>query len=165
MQDQADEKVFAKGLDVMQAIIAGELDVGTTAPEAAISGRASGAPIYVVAGFPKGGARLVAHPAGVGKVFKAGQRELVALKARRAHPAQLHDELLRSIEEALYLADRIVVMTYRPGTVKRDLLVDLERARDAAAPEFNVLKRELGALVMEEQQRHHTDELRMAALD
>jgi NitT/TauT family transport system substrate-binding protein len=59
---KVEEKVFAKGLDVMQAIIAGELDVGTTASEAAISGRASGAPIYIVAGFAKGGARLVARP-------------------------------------------------------------------------------------------------------
>ncbi len=59
---KVDEKIFAKGLDVMQAIIAGELDVGTTASEAAISGRASGAPIVVVAGFAKGGARLVARP-------------------------------------------------------------------------------------------------------
>jgi NitT/TauT family transport system substrate-binding protein len=58
---KVDEKVFAKGLDVMQAIIAGELDVGTTASEAAISGRAGGAPIYVVAGFAKGGARLVSR--------------------------------------------------------------------------------------------------------
>ncbi len=56
---KVEERVFAKGLDVMQGIIAGELDVGTTASEAAISGRASGAPIFVVAGFAKGGARLV----------------------------------------------------------------------------------------------------------
>lgn len=91
----------------------------------------------------------------------------------------LQDELLRiwaelkktilfvthSIEEAIYLADRIVVMTYRPGTVKRDIMVDLPRMRDPAAPEFNALKRELGQLVMEEQQRHHSDELRMAAVD
>ena len=91
----------------------------------------------------------------------------------------LQDELLRiwaelkktiifvthSIEEAIYLADRIVVMTYRPGTVKRDMLVDLPRLRDPAAAEFNALKRELGQLVMEEQQRHHNDELRMAAVD
>jgi len=56
---KVEEHVFAKGLDVMQAIIAGELDVGTTASEAAISGRAGGAPIFVVAGFAKGGARLV----------------------------------------------------------------------------------------------------------
>ena len=91
----------------------------------------------------------------------------------------LQDELLRiwaelkktiifvthSIEEAIYLADRIVVMTYRPGTVKRDIIVDLPRERDPASPEFNALKRELGQLVMEEQQRHHRDELRMAAVD
>ena len=37
--------------------------------------------------------------------------------------------------------------------------------RDPASPEFNALKRELGQLVMEEQQRHHHDELRMAAVD
>jgi len=91
----------------------------------------------------------------------------------------LQDELLRiwtetkktilfvthSIEEAIYLADRIVVMTYRPGTVKRDILVDLPRLRDPAAPAFNDLKRELGQLVMEEQQRHHVDERRMAIVD
>jgi NitT/TauT family transport system substrate-binding protein len=58
---KVDEKTFAKGLDVMQAIVAGELDVGATASEAAISGRASGMPIYAVAGFAKGGARLVSR--------------------------------------------------------------------------------------------------------
>ncbi|MTV40102.1 ABC transporter ATP-binding protein [Duganella radicis] len=91
----------------------------------------------------------------------------------------LQDELLRiwselkktiifvthSIEEAIYLADRVVVMTYRPGTVKRDMLIDLPRLRDPADAGFNALKRELGQLVMEEQQRHHRDELRMAAVD
>ena len=91
----------------------------------------------------------------------------------------LQDELLRlwaalkktilfvthSIEEAVYLADRIVVMTYRPGTVKRDLMVELERPRDPSAPAFNALKRALGVMVMEEQQRHQHDELRMAAID
>jgi NitT/TauT family transport system ATP-binding protein len=91
----------------------------------------------------------------------------------------LQDELLRlwaelkktilfvthSIEEAIYLADRIVVMTYRPGTVKRDLAVMLARPRDPSDPAFNALKRELGQLVMEEQQRYHGDELRMAAID
>lgn len=90
----------------------------------------------------------------------------------------LQDELLRiwselgktvlfvthSIEEAIYLADRIVVMTYRPGTIKRDMLIDLPRLRDPASPEFNALKRELGQLVMEEQQRHHNSEI-MAAVD
>ncbi len=59
---KVDEKLFAKGPDVMQAIVAGELDVGASASEAAISARAAGIPIYVVAGFAKGGARLVAAP-------------------------------------------------------------------------------------------------------
>jgi NitT/TauT family transport system ATP-binding protein len=91
----------------------------------------------------------------------------------------LQDELLRlwaelgktivfvthSIEEAIYLADRIVVMTYRPGTVKRDLLVDLPRLRDPSSAAFNALKRELGMLVMEEQQRHQDAERRQAVVD
>ena len=57
-----EQRIFAKGLDIMQAIIAGEIDVGATASEAAISGRAAGTAIYIVAGFAKGGARLVASP-------------------------------------------------------------------------------------------------------
>lgn len=57
-----EERVFAKGLDIQPAIIAGELDLGASALEAAISGRASGAPIFAVAGFAKGGARIVALP-------------------------------------------------------------------------------------------------------
>jgi NitT/TauT family transport system substrate-binding protein len=58
---KVEESTFAKGLDVMQAIIAGELDVGASGSEAAISGRAKGVPIYVVAGFATGGARLLAR--------------------------------------------------------------------------------------------------------
>ena len=91
----------------------------------------------------------------------------------------LQDELLRiweklgktilfvthSIEESIYLADRIVVMTYRPGTVKRDQRVDMPRPRDPASAAFNDLKRELGRLVMEEQQRHADAELKLAAVD
>lgn len=73
---RVEEKVFPKGLDVMQAIIAGELDVGATASEAAISGRAGGAPIVVVAGFAKGGARLVARP-------ELGIRKVAQLKGKR----------------------------------------------------------------------------------
>jgi NitT/TauT family transport system ATP-binding protein len=69
-----------------------------------------------------------------------------------------------SIDEAIYLADRIVVMTYRPGTVKRDILVTLPRLRDPSSADFNALKRELGQLVMEEQQRHHESEILGAAV-
>ncbi len=63
------------------------------------------------------------------------------------------------IEESLYLADRVVVMTYRPGTVKRIVPVTLPRPRDPSSPEFNELKKEVTTLVMEEQARHERDEL------
>ncbi len=91
----------------------------------------------------------------------------------------LQDELLRiwsefrktivfvthSIEEAIYLADRVVVMTYRPGTIKRDQRIGMPRPRDPASAEFNELKRELGWLVMEEQERHSRAEMQLAAVD
>jgi NitT/TauT family transport system ATP-binding protein len=87
----------------------------------------------------------------------------------------LQDELLRiwresgktilfvthSIEESLYLADRIVVMTYRPGTIKRNQVVTMPHPRDPAGVEFNELKRELGLLVMEEQERHVRNEMKL----
>jgi NitT/TauT family transport system ATP-binding protein len=91
----------------------------------------------------------------------------------------LQDELLRiwaelkvtilfvthGIEESIYLADRVVVMTYRPGTVKRIVPVALPRPRDPASPEFNALKRDLSALVMEEQARHEAAEAGGATVD
>jgi NitT/TauT family transport system ATP-binding protein len=70
-----------------------------------------------------------------------------------------------SIEESIYLADRTIVMTYRPGTIKRDVPITLERPRDPSDPEFNRLKRMLGELVMEEQQRHHNAELLVSTAD
>jgi NitT/TauT family transport system ATP-binding protein len=91
----------------------------------------------------------------------------------------LQDELLRiwselrktivfvthSIEESIYLADRIVVMTYRPGTIKRDIMVDLPRSRDPSSAAFNELKRSLAELVMEEQMRHEQAERRAVTAD
>lgn len=56
------ERVFAKGIDIMPAIIAGEIDVAASAADAAVAGRAGGVPIFAVAGFAKGGARIVVRP-------------------------------------------------------------------------------------------------------
>jgi NitT/TauT family transport system ATP-binding protein len=58
-----------------------------------------------------------------------------------------------SMEESIYLADRIVVMTYRPGTIKKDILVNMPHPRDPSSVEFNKLKAEISKLVMEEQER------------
>jgi NitT/TauT family transport system substrate-binding protein len=54
-----DEKIFAKGLDIIPGILSGDIDVAASALDAAIAGRAAGAPVYVVAGFAKGGVRIV----------------------------------------------------------------------------------------------------------
>jgi NitT/TauT family transport system ATP-binding protein len=84
----------------------------------------------------------------------------------------LQDELLRiwmecrktivfvthGIEESLVLAGRVVVMTYRPGTIKKVVSVEMPYPRDQTSPRFVELSRELTALVMEEQLRHEQDE-------
>jgi NitT/TauT family transport system substrate-binding protein len=93
---KVEEHVFAKGPDVMQAILAGELDVGATASEAAISGRANGAPIYVVAGFAKGGARLVARPDGNIKSIKDLKGKKVGVTRGGIHEVLLIAELAQA---------------------------------------------------------------------
>jgi len=50
-----------------------------------------------------------------------------------------------SIEEAIYLSDRVVVMTPAPGKIESDYAITLPRARDVSAPDFNEIRRELGA--------------------
>jgi len=54
-----EEKIFAKGIDIVPGILAGGIDVAASSLDAAIAGRAAGAPVYVVAGFAKGGVRIV----------------------------------------------------------------------------------------------------------
>jgi NitT/TauT family transport system ATP-binding protein/sulfonate transport system ATP-binding protein len=48
-----------------------------------------------------------------------------------------------AVEEAVLLADRVVVMTAGPGRVERDYRIPLERPRCITAPEFNAVRREL----------------------
>ena len=50
-----------------------------------------------------------------------------------------------SIEEAIFLAGRVVVMTPGPGRIESDNAVTLARPRDVASPEFNAVRRVLGA--------------------
>jgi NitT/TauT family transport system substrate-binding protein len=71
-----EERMFAKGPEIMPAIVAGEIDIAALASDGAISGRANGVPIVVVAGFARGGARLVAQA-------ESGIRTLKDLKGKR----------------------------------------------------------------------------------
>ena len=41
-----------------------------------------------------------------------------------------------NLEEAVYMADRIIVMTPRPGKVSCEMTVDIPRPRDRKSPEF-----------------------------
>src|SRR5215831_5567355 len=55
------------------------------------------------------------------------------------------------IDESVYLATRVVVMTYRPGQIKKIVPIDLPRPRDPNSAEFNAFARQLRELVAEEQ--------------
>ncbi len=80
--------------------------------------------------------------------------------------ALLQDELVRiskqtrktmilithSIEEAIKLSDRIIVMTRRPGTVKANIKVDIARPRNDEDAEVLQLKKTLRSLIAEERE-------------
>ena len=79
----------------------------------------------------------------------------------------LQDELLRiwreyrktvifvthSIEEAIYLSDRIVVMTARPGRIKEVVSIDEARPRDMTNEAMNLRQRQVRAVLNEEIER------------
>jgi NitT/TauT family transport system ATP-binding protein len=48
-----------------------------------------------------------------------------------------------SVDEAVYLADRIVILTARPGTVKRVIPIELRRPRDRASEDFAKIRHEV----------------------
>jgi NitT/TauT family transport system ATP-binding protein len=78
------------------------------------------------------------------------QEELTAIwqRQRRTVLFVTHD-----IDEALYLSDRIVVFTARPGRMKADLVVDLPRPREPEVRKtarFSQLRNEIWDMLREE---------------
>jgi NitT/TauT family transport system ATP-binding protein len=47
------------------------------------------------------------------------------------------------VDEAVYLADRVLIMTARPGRIVLDLAIALPRPRDVTDPRFNAYKRDI----------------------
>ena len=49
--------------------------------------------------------------------------------------------ITHNIEEAVYLADRIIILTNKPASIKEELTVDLPRPRDFTSPQFVELRK------------------------
>lgn len=72
------------------------------------------------------------------------QDELLAIWAEQTLTVLF---VTHAIEEAILLADRVIVMSPGPGHIIADERVDLARPRDVSSPEFNAVRRCLGGLV------------------
>jgi NitT/TauT family transport system ATP-binding protein len=58
--------------------------------------------------------------------------------------------ITHSVDEAVYLADRVIVLTTRPSKIKEIFEIKFERPRDRGSPEFaNLRKRILEELEQE----------------
>ncbi len=67
--------------------------------------------------------------------------------------------ITHDVDEALFLGDRVLVMSARPGRIKLEKRITLDRPRTAdivTAPEFIDLKRELLAAIEEESMKSFT---------
>ncbi|AYC32773.1 ABC transporter ATP-binding protein [Pseudomonas cavernae] len=68
------------------------------------------------------------------------QDELLAIRARTRLTSIL---VTHDVEEAIFLADRVVVMAPRPGRIKRVVDIDLPHPRTRSSFEFHQLREEL----------------------
>jgi NitT/TauT family transport system ATP-binding protein len=55
-----------------------------------------------------------------------------------------------SVDEAVFLADRVVVLTHRPGTIKEIVTIPSARPRDRTGEEFGQIRRHLLDMIREE---------------
>jgi NitT/TauT family transport system ATP-binding protein len=67
------------------------------------------------------------------------------------------------IDEAVALADRVVVFTSRPGRIKTIVPIDIPRPRDPFSPEAELLRRQLTELMRDEVDRAFAEQEALAA--
>ncbi|MEU4116227.1 nitrate/sulfonate/bicarbonate ABC transporter ATP-binding protein [Kitasatospora sp. NPDC028055] len=67
------------------------------------------------------------------------RNELVGLWEGRGAPVKSILIVTHNIEEAVLLADRILVLSSNPGRIRSELTVDLPRPRDRRTPQFEAL--------------------------
>jgi NitT/TauT family transport system ATP-binding protein len=68
------------------------------------------------------------------------QRELLQIWARTGVTILF---VTHSVEEAVLLGDRVLVMSAGPGQIDCDIAIDLPRPREVSSPEFNAVRRDL----------------------
>lgn len=90
------EHVFAKGIDIVPALLSGDVDLAASAVDGAISARAAGAPVFIVAGFAKGGARIVGRSDLGLKSIKDLKGHKVGVARGGAHEILLFAELAKA---------------------------------------------------------------------
>jgi NitT/TauT family transport system substrate-binding protein len=112
---QVEEIVFPKGIDIFPAIVRGEVDLAASAADAAVANRAGGGPVFVVAGFARGGARIVVRPdlpaASVADlkgrkvgVARGGAQELLLLAELAKHGLTWSEQPGKADVQIVYLA-------------------------------------------------------------
>ena len=74
------------------------------------------------------------------------QREVVRLWGETGKTVLF---ITHSVEEAVLLGDRVVILTSRPGRVMADVAIPLERPRDPTSPAFNEHRRAVDRLLAE----------------
>jgi ABC-type nitrate/sulfonate/bicarbonate transport system ATPase subunit len=63
---------------------------------------------------------------------------------------ELHSTIVfitHNVEESIYLADRILVLTNKPASVKKDIMLDLPRPRDITSDAFIKYRMQVEALI------------------
>jgi NitT/TauT family transport system ATP-binding protein len=68
------------------------------------------------------------------------QHELLQIWARTSVTTIF---VTHSVEEAVLLADRVLVMSAGPGRIDSDFRIDLARPREVSSPEFNAMRRDV----------------------
>jgi len=72
------------------------------------------------------------------------QREVLDIWGRRLRTVIF---VTHNIEEAIFLADRILILSEKPSRIVADFAIDFERPRDQLSPEFMELRAECARLV------------------